>query len=864
MIFAIITYCCMTPRSRNFDGCWTCRKRKIKCDCTRPACTRCTRANRECGGYGIILAWADTGSVGKNNEMVSIPMVRSAEDEGSSQRRNVDLVKFPKLMQYDDFEKLNLVVYQFDDITKRMKDGRFVVGPFGVFLNAKRQKVHSRHSGQNGSSKGKNGSLSKGIPRESPRESPREPRLAPRELTQGSRGEISTQGSRGKLGGELPTKSREISRQVADLSLVKQAFFYEDSIASRSAEPETSLFSKTDNSYVHYSLLDSSKLTVVAIKGTHYKLSEQSMFHILYPKFYPNMDSDDWRPGSKSLLSFFYLSDGKTVTTPELGAVCGRLSEMSFVRVRYPKNSWDTLVIPFVKQIIFELVCEEFAGSNYWKSYYINRNATIVPRDLLLKNLKWGILCMSFSVSAFQKSLLHDKSSVNNDVDTYFVDEDLKLSIETRKLGINVLNYHLDEFVNNSKNPDNDAYDTYFLLAMILQIHLDNCYGVFENYELVYAIGEDLIKKNFQGKLAPLQRFLKNTFNILNIFYMSTQAINFFNYSISEKDQRLNYLDLNESYDLTKNAPSDDDDLSELESGSTPQKEVRVSNSADASRPFTYTVWFKNKTDSELSTSPNQPNQPSTSASKAIDAEFSHPRNSIRDENSLTSPVTPYPGDSSVYVMFGLPKSLIQLFHEVIQLTNHKNVFRTKGVTPRNFPRLCAETEDKILNWKVESYWNLYVNEFNPVSNDVTKSFPSSFHEGLYYNVTSFHAALIVYYKRLIPVAPILTYQNHIHDSFSAMESLLRLNDQLQRTQIAISFTPSFWPLLICGCDIDMSTHGYLKQKCQEFWKFESLKKYNYWRSKQILFEVWQRRTQGENNGFMDMIREWDIVLSLG
>lgn len=40
-------------RSRN--GCFTCKKRRRKCDETKPACLNCINTGRECGGYGIRL-----------------------------------------------------------------------------------------------------------------------------------------------------------------------------------------------------------------------------------------------------------------------------------------------------------------------------------------------------------------------------------------------------------------------------------------------------------------------------------------------------------------------------------------------------------------------------------------------------------------------------------------------------------------------------------------------------------------------------------------------------------------------------------------------------------------------------------------
>ncbi|KAI2640084.1 fungal-specific transcription factor domain-containing protein [Xylaria nigripes] len=44
---------------RRTQGCWTCRKRKIGCDRSNPACNNCLRTGRECLGYGIRLAWPD-------------------------------------------------------------------------------------------------------------------------------------------------------------------------------------------------------------------------------------------------------------------------------------------------------------------------------------------------------------------------------------------------------------------------------------------------------------------------------------------------------------------------------------------------------------------------------------------------------------------------------------------------------------------------------------------------------------------------------------------------------------------------------------------------------------------------------------
>ena len=55
-----------TSRQRSFKGCWTCKKKRVQCDETRPACTRCTSRGLVCGGYEIRLRWgAGIASRGK-------------------------------------------------------------------------------------------------------------------------------------------------------------------------------------------------------------------------------------------------------------------------------------------------------------------------------------------------------------------------------------------------------------------------------------------------------------------------------------------------------------------------------------------------------------------------------------------------------------------------------------------------------------------------------------------------------------------------------------------------------------------------------------------------------------------------------
>lgn len=48
------------PQTRSKDGCWTCRKRRVKCDETRPKCGGCVRLSKDCH-YGHQWQFLDFG-----------------------------------------------------------------------------------------------------------------------------------------------------------------------------------------------------------------------------------------------------------------------------------------------------------------------------------------------------------------------------------------------------------------------------------------------------------------------------------------------------------------------------------------------------------------------------------------------------------------------------------------------------------------------------------------------------------------------------------------------------------------------------------------------------------------------------------
>lgn len=777
----------MSRKTRNYDGCWTCRSRKVKCDLHRPSCHRCLKARVECAGFEIKLGWAPPLTVSDDNSMVSISGIEDETGE-SFQRRNVDLVKFPQSMLYETFKELNAKMNELDAKVALKGSSKWSVGPFcayqmdilsnGIKKPIRQSKIHklekSRNSGQIIKA-----TLAKRTPK------------------------------------SLPTKQMKISQIITD------EIESNDEDLSKKIEYH-SVFSKTDNSWVYFTLLDYAKLSIFVIKGSKFQINEQNMLHILYPKFFPNIDSDDWLADIQILYKLFQAETGSLRLTKLFKDLIDHIQGDLFLfnRVYMESNYFDTIVIPYINNILSEFICYDFTD---WNVEDINKSEDekeYTPKELK-RNIKLGVIYLVLGLAAFKKSQVYNNPKVEN----YNMDDYLKLSMELRKLGITIVNYHLDEYDNNSQMLDGFEeervtmeYETIFLLSLYLQIELDNSFSVFENFDLIFAIGDFVIKSQFKKRrMGNMAKFLIAVFKVMFIFFESTQLINLFNYSILEDEAAINYGDLNENYDLVT---SDEEDT-EADMQIKPRDLVV---SAEYT-PMSFTVSFNKN---EVSGSKHA-EEVHKSKGKFVPPKY---LNTVTDSNSI-------------HYMFGLPKELLDIFHEIVHLTNHKNVFEKRKVFPRNFPKICADIEDNLRDFDVLQFWKLDIVD-NPT------------HRCVYLNVSAFQQALMVYYHRLIKQAPISTYQDIIKGALGKVKDLLEVSKKHD-----VRVRPLFWILLVCGSDV---VEKLVQKDIESLWMQwpQYARQHNYWRSKQILYEIWKRRDVGEEFGFMDMVREWDFVLCLG
>ncbi|KAB8204207.1 fungal-specific transcription factor domain-containing protein [Aspergillus parasiticus] len=113
-------------RTISYSGCWTCRKRRIKCDERPYSCRRCEEDNLACGGYGVRLQWG-------------MDMDKTAPERGGSRMRiNPEIC----IDWYMTDEELAGALSMLD----REPDADAKAGPFSVFRLQPVNHSHHNHS----------------------------------------------------------------------------------------------------------------------------------------------------------------------------------------------------------------------------------------------------------------------------------------------------------------------------------------------------------------------------------------------------------------------------------------------------------------------------------------------------------------------------------------------------------------------------------------------------------------------------------------------------------------------------------------------------------------------------------------------
>lgn len=555
------------------------------------------------------------------------------------------------------------------------------------------------------------------------------------------------------------------------------------------------LFLKTNQSYVHAELLKYAKLTIIGIKGPNYLFNIQNMMHILYPKYIYNMDSDDkWVKEISVLDRLFSFGNGDTIlVTKHFKALISDFKidyHLTFVKNYFPNNYLDILVAPSIRDITLDIMCND---------NYVNliRNPDYKSIDLedpamLKQQIKLVIVYLVLCISSFNRYLEFEKNNPENQYGLGLgedIQDDLHTSIELRKICVVLINMHLDGY-DGDENASSSEYETYLLLAIFLQIQADTCFSIYENFEFLFAIGSHIVDnkyKVFTSSNNQLGTFLAVLFRIVKVFFESTHSIDVHNYSLEGR------------YNDSSSGDEDDGNNEVTIQGSAIQvtRSHSISNSSPAS---------------SLSPIPSQWYAQKPFFSKdCVDVDL-------------------------VYLMYGIPKSLIDMFVEVVLLANDRKIFLSHmelATPPASYFRKCGRCERRIFNWE---------RPLIPVD-------ASPKQLKMYYNVLLFYFALKAYYLKIVKRARWYVYKEQVLELYKYFTMLVGIDDP--------GVKPIFWALLIAGSELPDK-----KDEIIEYWKCSQ--KSNYWRARQISYGVWASREDEEDSvDWMDKVREWDVVLCL-
>lgn len=566
--------------------------------------------------------------------------------------------------------------------------------------------------------------------------------------------------------------------------------------------------------------------------------------------------------------------------------------------VVFKGNIWETYIVPRVMQCVGEWLALSAGDLSGAKQESLEAEARRLVRHTLLQQVLLFAAIGTARTSHLKEATLADLA----EKDFY-----LKLGIEFRNRAHHHIKGLLKGFHADGASgiwrtrPADDL-----ILAVMLQVRVDNMFGIFDHFkryfrfclQVVSRAERETWEKSTEDELPPPyvenRDFLRYT-QLSRVFFELTRVVDE-DFLVSAEQQKHQFPDLLPDYNLLREVYSRiarqfGPDLSynrdfrlkyalRIESsvleGSDESSPKRVrynpgvvlsagsrartqTGGSGTMAPPTIKVTFNARPASASSEEPEaeasvvapSTRNPLVVEIKGSDSGFLVTRlGYVPSENSIDIPLEDQEiGDAGLdpgNLLFGLPDLLVELFGRIIDLSNQRHVFVKQNQMPRNFTKICADLHNELLEWRCD--WRLY----DERDETGEKVFFSAFHEALYHNILLFRHGLIVYFLRLLLDRGPELLQNDVEATLEHMEELKRLECRIQ---------PLFWQYFVLGCD---ATSPELQEKYSSWFdNYSTLT--NHWRAKQVMYEVWRQRADGDPDVcWIDVVRDWDFSLFLG
>lgn len=916
------------PRVKTFTGCWTCRSRKVKCDLQRPGCKRCERSGLTCGGYEVKLRWTRPIQFNRSGDVTVTPSGVKDLDEPHYRRRNVDFVRYKEEYEYYEDMDDELSALSSPPLDLIADNKTWIIKKFGVFKGTdkvKKQYAPRKKRKRNEvfinairraqkklaqkKSKGSGGGMGPPSTEDAGSSSANND-----EDGDGGDDETSAQQLHNlfefDMNSLLFPGNEWISNELRDDALLSAAAVEGKTIpilgnvgeqhngagsgmgssgsgsgsgagsGSGSGTRSNDSFHRTDtpvdaaentesvaNAHSNHNNEQVKNRPVAAVNEEELEKVYRLLFHRTGGSTDQALDHDNGeraletnnrtnsvssagtgtgtasshtqthvgaQENPKTILGIVPLKNfvelnvpGSTMPSSVIEVIQSRVPDPIFNK---PGNKNPLLEIPttgvhihglarfllnYYLQNVADLMTVVVLPTNPWKTIYFPR-ALKALGDLTgigyTSNSRNSLLNALLAVSCFN---LQSKFPKNSPEMKFF----LSLGIEFRSQASNFLKRCLATTVNQERYKD-------ILTAILSMNSIDVVWGTMADCQVHLTICEDFVENRMKTrpKISAKAKALHRIFSFLKLIQDST-ALD------KVRPKEIVILDNNVSIDsqVPSGIPSVEGEFKE--SLNKQDGKIRIefiyssSDYKDSPSPFS-----KNSNKSPGAQTPIFSNIASES--------YYYPKTNETDNDIL-----------STDALYGLPNSLILLFSDCVRLARHLEFYRQNSIsTPKAFKRLCVEFEQRILSWKSE--WEFKV----PGSQT---EFINETIEGVYHHTMSFYHGLIIYFYTVVKNQSYDYVRKHV---IVVLENLNQLSDLIENKGVKI--VPLIWQGFMAGCacadtELQLGFKEWAAKLCKSGMG-------SYWGARQIMFEVWRRRlNREENDDWFSVYKDWEMNLML-
>ncbi|SCU83165.1 LANO_0B08504g1_1 [Lachancea nothofagi CBS 11611] len=824
-------------RAKTFTGCWTCRARKIKCDLGKPTCQRCEKSSFQCGGYDIKLQWSSPIQFNCYGQVIPGGNNPAGADEPPSQRRDIAFVKYKEEYEYYEDMDDELSLLHSPPLEQIADDRTWMIKKFAVFRGTEKVKV-------------------KHVPRRKRRAQQKISRsMVP--IKAGSDQNIFSlnNSDANALSGSSvaeeagSTISNETNSEIPSASGIANLFNFDFSSVNFKG-----------HEWISNELRDDALLSAFAIQGFSADTPTHSQPDRTQPQAqtphrnshenpldqFENFNTDDGKDLSQIYKILFHRHEDRPrsrrhtsaieVTDPNAKSSVVPLGDIILIDSAGTEGHMPKEVLEVVESDIPDPTIFNLPDNNnlllrvpttslkvngltrFLLNYYL-QNVVDLMTVVALQTNPWRTIYFPRALQAIGDLAgigytSHSRNSLLNailavscfNLQSKFPKNSpemkyyLQLGIEFRGQASEFLKTCLELSVKQERYKD-------ILTAILSMNSIDVVWGTMADCQYHLSLCEELVEARMKTrpKISQKARSLHRIFSFLKLIQDST-ALD----KVTEKEIVLKGAE-NED-DLSSHSSNHEDGGEFKESLDKVNGKIRIEyvqqQGSNASTPIFTNI-----------------------ASQT----YYFPKSATSENNFLDA-------------LYGLPNSIILLFSDCVRLARHREYYRMhSSEVPASYQELCTEFEGRLLRWKSE--WEFY--------KPYTEEFVNDTVQGVYHHTMSFYHSLIIYYHTRAQDQEHETVQFNVRE---ALEHLNKLTDLIHNKGVKI--VPLIWQGFMAGC---AAVNTNLQMQFKEWAaKLADSGMGSYWGARQIMFEVWRRRLNGERcDNWFDVYKDWEMNLML-